>query len=154
MRTVIVRDFRNLGSFHLLITWRGHFERGRKIGPQLKPMHPARLVALRHLLMNNAAARRHPLHVSGGDSAAVTHAVAMLHRSRQHIRDCLDPAMRMPRKSGEIVFGNVVAKIIEQQKRVEVLSISEAESAAQVHARAFKRWLRLNDSLHWSNRHV
>ena len=110
-------------------------------------MHPARLVALRHLLMDDAAARRHPLHVARGDGAAVAHAVAVLDGSREHVGDGLDAAVRMPGKAGQIVLGNVVAEIVQQQERIEVGRVAEAERAAQMDARAFQRRLGLESDV-------
>src|SRR5580658_1860708 len=84
MGAVVIRDFRYLGSLNLLITRLGHFERRGQVSPELKPVHASCMVALRHLLMNNAAARGHPLHVPGPYDATVAHAVPMLHGSSQH----------------------------------------------------------------------
>ena len=96
---------------------------------------------------------RHPLHVARRDGAAVAHAVAVLHRSGQHVGDRLDAAVRMPGKAGQVVLGNVVAEIVEQQKRIEVGGIAESKRAAQMHARAFERRLGFDESLDRSNRH-
>ncbi len=116
-------------------------------------MHPPGIVALGHLLMNDAAARRHPLDVAGPDRAMIAHAVAMLHRSRQNIGDGLDPAMRMPGKAREIILRHVVAEIIQQQKRIEVGSIAETKGAPQMHPGAFQRWFGFDQPLNRSNRH-
>src|SRR5471032_3321279 len=102
-------------------------------------MHAAGGIALGHLLMNNAAARGHPLHVSGGDLAMVAHAVAMLDGSGQNIRDGLDTTMRMPGKAIEIVLWNVVAEVVQQKKWIEVRGVSETKGAAEVHSSAFQR---------------
>ena len=99
-------------------------------------MRPLR-VALRHLLVQNAAAGRHPLHVAGGHLALVAQAVAVLDRAGQHVGDRLDPAMRMPGKSRQVILRVVVAEIVQQQERIEVLRLAEAEGALQLHARAF-----------------
>ena len=124
-----------------------------KIGPQLEAVHAAACVALGHFLMNDAAAGGHPLHVAGGDGAVVAHAVAVLDGSGEHVGDGLDAAMRMPGKSGEIVFGNVVAEVVEQEEGIEVGGVAETEGAAQMHARAFEGGLGLDEALHRSNRH-
>jgi hypothetical protein len=63
--------------------------------------------------------------------------------------------MRVPGKACQIIFWNVIAEVIEQKKRIEVGSIPEAKCTAQVHACAFQRRLRGDDSLnrsegHWS----
>ncbi len=59
--SVIVR---NIGRLHFLVARRCHLQRRRQVRPQLKAVHAARRVALRHLLVNDPAARRHPLHVA------------------------------------------------------------------------------------------
>ena len=58
---------------------------------------------LRHLLVQDAAAGRHPLHVAGAEAAAVAEAVAVLDGPGEHVGDRLDAAVRMPREPGEIV---------------------------------------------------
>src|SRR5580704_19070269 len=80
MRAVVIFYLGDIEGLHFLIAWRSHFQRRRKIRPQLETMHPARLVAFGHLLMNDAAACGHPLYVAGGDGAPVSHTVAVLHR--------------------------------------------------------------------------
>ena len=85
-------------------------------------------VALRHLLVQDAAARRHPLHVAGAERAPVAEAVAVLDGARQHVGDGLDAAMRMPREAGEVVVGPVVAEVVEQQERIELGRVAEAET--------------------------
>src|SRR5438874_12936871 len=97
-------------------------------------MHPALRVALGHLLMEDAAARRHPLHVAGGHLALIAQAVTVLDRSSKHIRDRLDPAMRMPGESCEVVFRMIVAKVVQQQEWIEFFRFAEAENALQLHA--------------------
>ena len=140
----------NVGRFHFLITRRGHLERRRQVRPQLESVHAARRVALGHLLMDDAAARRHPLHVAGGDGALVSHAVAVLHGSGKDVGDGLNPAMRMPRKAGKIILRNVVAEVVQKQERVEIRRVAEAEGAAQMHARAFQRGLGADNSFNGS----
>ena len=89
----------------------------------------------------------------GADGALVSHAVAVLHRSGEHVGDGLDAAVRMPGKARQIILGNIVAEIIEQQEGIEIGGVAESESAAQMHAGAFERRLGLNESLHGSNGH-
>ena len=100
-------------------------------------MHAARGVALRHFLMQNAAAGRHPLHVAGSEIAAIAQAVAVLDAARQHVSNGLDAAMRMPRKAGPVIVRPVVAEIVEQKERIEFAGIAEAEGAIEFHAGAF-----------------
>ena len=46
-------------------------------------------------------------------------------------------------KPAEIFVGIVVAEVVQQQERIELLGVAEAEGAAQMHAGAFKRGLGL-----------
>ena len=151
---VVIDDFRNVGGLDVLIARRRHLVRRRQIGPELEAVHAALGVALRHFLVENAAPGRHPLHVAGAEVAAVAQAVAVLDVSRQHIGDGLDAAMRMPGEAGAIVVRPIVAEVIEQQERIELLGVAEAEGAAQMHAGAFNRGLRADDALDRSNGHV
>ena len=134
---VVIHDLRNFGAFDVLVARRRHFQRRRQVGPKLKAMHAARRIALRHFLMENAAAGRHPLHVAGFEIAAVAQAVAVLDASRQHVSNGLDAAMGMPRKTRPIVVGPVVAEIVEQEERIEFAGFAEAEGAIELYAGAF-----------------
>ena len=111
------------------------------------------VVALRHLLVKDAAAGGHPLHVAGAEIAAVAQAVAVLDVAGQHIGDGLDAAMRMPGKAGAILVGTVVAEIVEQQERIELGGVAEAEGAAQMDAGALDRGLGGDDALDRSDGH-
>ena len=116
-------------------------------------MHAARLVALRHLLVDDAASRRHPLHVARANRALVTQAVAVLHGSGEHVGDGLDAAVGMPRKAGSVALGIVVPKVVQQKKRIEVRRIAEAKRAAQVHPGSFCGRCGLDVALDRTNRH-
>jgi len=105
-------------------------------------VHAALRVALRHLLMENAAPGRHPLHVARTEIAAITQAVAVFDVTGQYIGDRLDAAMRMPRKPGEILLRAVVAEIVEQQERIELGGVAKTEGAAKVNACALHGGLR------------
>ncbi len=95
-------------------------------------MHAALRITLRHFLVHDAAARGHPLHVAGAERAAVAEAVAVFNGAVENISDGLDAAVRMPRETGEVIGGPVVAEIIEQQKRIGLGGFAEAEGAAQL----------------------
>ena len=154
MSAVVVRNLGDIQGFHFLVAWRGHLERCRKVRPQLKSMHAAGRIALGHLLVNDAAACSHPLHIAGRDRATIPHAVAVLDRSGKHVRDGLDAAVRMPGKARQIILGDVIAEIVEQEKRIEILRVAKAERTAQMHTRSFEGRFRLYEALHWSNGHV
>ena len=94
---------------------------------------------------------RHPLHVAGAEAAAVAEAVAVLDVAGEHVGDGLDAAVRMPREAGEIVVRVVVAEVVEQQERIELGRVAEAEGALQLDARAFDVGHGLNNSSHRSH---
>ena len=77
----------------------------------------------------------------------------MIDLAGKHVSDRLDAAMRMPREAREILFGIVVAEVVQQQERIELLGVAEAEGAAQMHARSFERGLGLDDLLHRTDGH-
>ena len=86
----------------------------------METLHAASRVALGHLLMDDTAASRHPLDVASGDGAMVAHAIAMFYSSGEDIGDGLDAAMRVPGKSGEIILGDVIAKVVEEEERASI----------------------------------
>src|SRR6267143_363892 len=153
VRAVVVLDLRYVQRLYFLVARCGHLQRRRQVRPQLEAVHAAGRVALGHFLVNDAAARGHPLDVASGNGAAIPHAVAMLDGPGKDVRDGLDAAMRMPRKARQIILGNIVTKIVEEKERVKVRGVAEAERAAQVHARAFHRGLGFHESLYGSNGH-
>ncbi len=93
-------------------------------------MHAPVRVTLRHFLVQDAAAGSHPLHIAGRELAAIAQTVAMIDGSCENIGDGLDAAMRVPGKTGAIIFRAIVAKIVEQQERIEFAGVSEAEGPA------------------------
>src|SRR5882672_8619715 len=97
---------------------------------------------------------RHPLHITRCDRTTIPHAVAVLHRSGKNISNRLNPAVRMPWKTRQIVFGNIVAEIIQKKKWVKVLRASETKRAPQMHACALQGGLGFNKALYRSNGHL
>jgi hypothetical protein len=61
--------------------------------------------------------------------------------------------MGMPGKPGEVIAGPLVPKIIEQQKRVELVGFSETEAAMQLDTRAFHGWSGCGDAFNRTDRH-
>ncbi len=105
------------------------------------------MIALRHLLVNDAAARCHPLHIARADDAAVAHAVSMRHRPRQNVSDRLDSPVRMPGESGQIILRDIVAEIVQKKERIEVFCVSKTEGSAKMHSRTFERRFRFDKPL-------
>ena len=116
-------------------------------------MHAAGGIALRHFLVNDAASGRHPLNVAGGDGSVVAHAVAMLDGSRENIGDGLDAAVGMPGEAGQVIVGDIVAKIVEEQKRIEIGRVAKTERTPEMDAGAFERGFGFDDFLDGSNGH-
>src|SRR5690348_12937645 len=116
-------------------------------------MHASGGIALRHLLVNDAAAGGHPLHVAGGDCATIAHAVAVLDGSGEDVRNGFDSTVRMPRKSREVILGDVIPEVVQKKERIELVGVTEAEGAAQVNSGSFERGLGLNEALDGTNGH-
>jgi hypothetical protein len=117
---IVIDNFGNLGGPDVLVARSRHLQRRGQIGPKLEAMHAAQAVTLRHLLVKDAAARCHPLHITSCQTAAVSQAVAMVDRASQYIGDGFDAAVGVPRETFKIVAGLFVAKIIEQEKGIEL----------------------------------
>ena len=107
-------------------------------------MHPAVWIALGHLLMDDATPRRHPLDVTGSDGPAVPEAVTVLDGPRKDVRDGLDAPVGVPWETRQVILRPLIPEVVEQQERVEVGRLAEAEGATQVHARTLNRRLRLD----------
>ena len=117
-------------------------------------MHSSVRIALRHLLVNDPAPRRHPLDVAGGDGALVPEAVAVFDGSSEDVRDGLDPTVRVPWEAGQVILRNIIAEVVEEQERIEIRGVAEAERASQMHARALEGRFGLDQPFDRSQRHV
>src|SRR5271156_3248955 len=103
--------------------------------------------------MDDAAAGGHPLDVAGGDGAFVTHAVAVVDGTGEDVGDGLDAAVGMPGEAGEIVLGHVVAEVVEEEERIEVGSVAEAEGAAEMDPGAFESGLGADEFFYGTDGH-
>jgi hypothetical protein len=79
------------------------------------------------------------LHVAGAQGAAVPQAVAVIYRAGENIGDRLDSPVGVPGEPGQILLGALVAKIIEQQERIVLPRIPEAERPPEPDTRSFDR---------------
>src|ERR1700687_4364108 len=143
--TARVLYFGNLAARDAAVARRRHFIRRRQVRPQLEPVHRPARIALGHLLVDDAAAGGHPLHIVRGDRAAVAEAVAVFDGAAQHVRDGLHPTVRMPRETFQVVVGLVGTEVVEQQKGVINLWATEADRAVQVDAGTFDDGAALDD---------
>src|SRR4030042_1179965 len=82
---ILEGDLGNLAALHIPVAGIHHLMRSGTVCPELKPQHEILFVALRHLLMDDAAARGHPLHVPGTNNPAVPDAVSMFHLTAKDI---------------------------------------------------------------------
>src|SRR6202163_5150300 len=100
--------------------------------------------------MEDSATGVHPLHVAGDHCALVAETVAVLDRTGEYVGDRLDPAVRMPGKSRNVIFWILIAEVVQQQARIEILGFAETEGALQLHASALDCGRRLNDLSNWA----
>src|SRR5207302_2585994 len=68
---VIVSHVGDRAGRNVLIPWVRHFQRRRQVSPQLETVHASARIPFGHLLVQDAAARGHPLHVARGHFAFV-----------------------------------------------------------------------------------
>ncbi len=59
-------------------------------------------------------------------------AIRVLHVTGQHIRNCLDAAMRVPGKALEILLRSVGPEIVEEQERIVKLWIAKTDRSMQM----------------------
>ena len=143
--TVLQRHFRDIGRLDVPVAGRHHLLAGRQVGPELEPPHGAGGAHLRHLLVDDAAAGGHPLHIPGADGPLVAHAVAMFHQPFQHVGDGLDAAVRMPGESGQVLVRVGGMEIVQHQEGIELRHLGIAEGALQVDAGPFDGGAALED---------
>jgi len=60
----LLLPLRHLRAFDVAVPGVHHFVRFRKVGPELKTFHNAVIISKGHFLVYDAAAGRHPLHIS------------------------------------------------------------------------------------------
>jgi hypothetical protein len=94
-------------------------------------------VPLRHLLMDDAAARRHPLYVPGTNNPTVPDAVSMFHLTAEDIGNGFDASMGMPWKALDVVFGVVRTKIVEKKEWVKQGNLIVPERSFEVYTCSF-----------------
>src|SRR5439155_17172539 len=125
-----------LGTAHLLSCG--------QVEPELKPADPLG-PDLRHLLVENAAARGHPLNVTGPDAAAVAERILVLDLPFPDDRDRLDPAVWVVGEA-RLVGGRVGRlEMVEEQEGIEVVEAAGADAPPEMDAGPFDDRLRGHD---------
>src|SRR5213595_60027 len=130
------RRLRDVVPLHLSVARIHHLVARGEVRPELETPHPALAVALRHLLVDDAAAGGHPLHVPRRDDAAVPEAVPVLHVAGEDVRDRLDAAVRVPGEPADVLGRVVRTEVVEEEERVELRYLVVAEHALQADAGA------------------
>ena len=105
-------------------------QRRREVHPEL---HAVRRPAVaqralgRHLVVQDAATRGHPLRVALADDAATTVGVVVRDLAVEHVGDGLEPAVRVPGRALRLV-GLVLdrAELVEEEERVGVVHAQAA----------------------------
>lgn len=128
-------DLGHVGSGDIPVPGRHHLVRRRQVGPELKAQHAPLAVAFWHLLVNNAAPRRHPLHIPFRDTPRVAQAVAMFDIALQDIGDGLYPPVRMPGKPFQVVLRSAGSEIVKEKKGIEQRRLGKTEDPFQPYAR-------------------
>ena len=108
----------------------------RQVDPELETAHQA-VALLRHFGMDDAAGGLHPLRPAGAQIAAIAHAVAVFHVAVEHVGERDETAMRMIRKTGDVLVGIVAAEMVEHQERIEILQRRRAQGAMHSDAGPF-----------------
>jgi hypothetical protein len=130
-----ILDHRQRGRRDVLVARRRHLVARRQVDPQLEAAHQPALL-LRHLGVDDAAARVHPLHIARAQMAAVAHMVLVQHVPGEHVGDGLEPAVRMRRKTFDVLARLVAAELVEHQERVEARELALPEAAPERYAGA------------------
>src|SRR4051812_21204103 len=66
--------------------------------------------------MNDPLSRCHPLHITGGNRAAIPHAIAVINGSGEDVSDCFNPPMGVPWKPSQIIFRYIVPEIVQEEE--------------------------------------
>jgi hypothetical protein len=104
--------------------------------------------------VDDAPARRHPLHVAALQVAAVAHVVLVQHVAVEHVGHGLEAAVRMVREAGDVIVGVVGGELVEHQERVQPQVLGTAEAAPQLHACAVGSGDRRDDLLQGAGGHL
>ena len=113
-----VGDDRNLPRRDVAIGRRVHLVARGQVQPQLEALHQAVLL-FRHLGMDDAARRGHPLDVSGAQLALVARAVPVAYSPGQEVGHGLEAAVRMSGEAADVLAGIIGAERIQHEKRVQ-----------------------------------
>src|SRR4029453_10347764 len=143
-RAAVERGLGEMRGLQVAILRARHLVPGRQVDPEVEA-GDALGTHLRHLLVHDAAPRRHPLDVAGADAPVVVERVAMLAFALPHDRHRLDPAVWMIGKSRLVVRRTVGLEVVQQQEGIEVVQLSSSDAAPEMNPRALDYRLRGHD---------
>src|SRR6266478_4500491 len=104
--------------------------------------------------MDDASAGCHPLDFARPDRAAIAQAVAMFNRSCKHVSDGFNATMGMPGKACQVIVWDVVSKIVQEQKWIEIRRVAKTEGPPQMHPCPLQSGFGLDHSLDRPKRHI
>ena len=106
-------------ALQVLVLRRAQLLSGREVYPELKPGEEPSIL-LRHLAVDEASTRGHPLGAAPPNQARVPAAVPVLHGAFEHDGDRLEPAVGMVGKALDVRRGIIGVKAVEEDERIEV----------------------------------
>ena len=137
---VVVGQERDLTAADVLVAGRGHLQAAGQVHPELDAVEGAADgddLLRGSLLVEDPAARGHPLRVAIGDHAAATVGVLVLEGAVEHVGDGLEPAVRVPRRApGRARLPLHLAHLVHVDERVEIAEVDAGEGAAHGEALA------------------
>src|SRR2546426_5134276 len=143
-RSPVQRRLRQAIRLQVAILRPGHLLARRQVEPELQPADPLR-ADLRHLLVEDAAARGHPLNVTGPDRAAMPERISVLHLPLPDDRDRLDSPVRVIREARLVVRRVDRLEVVEEQERIEMVKTEGPDAPAEANPRPFDHRLRRHD---------
>ncbi len=145
-------DDRDLVSLDVAIRGRLHLLLCRQVDPELKAAHAASFL-LRHLGVDDAAARGHPLHAAALEFARMPQVILVPHVAIEHVGHRFETAVGVCREARNIVVGILGRKMVEHQERVEPGPSGLSQAAAELHARSVRGGDRFDGSLQGASGH-
>ena len=100
--------------------------------------------------MHDPASGSHPLDIAGADAAGVAEGVLMIDLAADHVGNGLDSPVGMHGKAFDVILRIVRPKMIEKQKRVEVIQARGRDAALKPDTGTLHNCLRLDDVYNFS----